>query len=767
MQRSVIAVLAILLALALGPVLAQDVPGLINYQGSLTDNTPQQNPINAALPMEFRIYGSQTGSDLLWQESWGFVQVINGIFNVQLGSQGSPVPTSLFGDNPTLYLEIVVLGETLAPRQRLASVPYSHVAGRLGPYEGADLEESAEIDAEIASHDLESTAHAGLFATHDHDATYYTESEIDALFSWGGWNLVDNGGDQFCFEHPDGLGQPIPVMTLDPPTSGGNVGIGTTTPAAKLDVAGAIKIGDATGLADGTIRYTGADFEGRVAGTWASLSSSDATRVDIRSFGAVGDGVTDDTLAVQAAINSLSSLGGIVVIPEGHYVITGQIVFPNEADVSGIVYQPPIKLEGAGAYVLPRTELSLTPSYGSILDLRYTDGPKIATYGTGMLEATGVTFADLDMEFDDAPFIYTTNTTLHIHDSSFYGRLGGYGVAQNDAIILGGTSSANPGHADPNGPFQGYGTVIRDNFFMRIRRAVYGRVFANGVAFVGNTIWSSCGSDLPDGAAIEIDGDPDGLSPQSASGWYVAGNLIEMVYYPYGIKTRESQRNAFIANNFFDPADIVKAYYRFEDSGKLNYVLAGFHDDNKPFVEDHATGNARSTVIDFHQNRESSYAQKVRFQNGLFLDPGHTAPFGPRLLSLGGTELPYQLATDDSMMVSYTPSGGSSIPLWQIRDLGGGIIAQELKGTDSRIRNGSGAVRIQSQMGSFLELGNVAGQGMRVEDGQLEFTTTAVQFMSGNGPPTADAPNGSVYLRADGAAGSTFYVREAGVWVAK
>ena len=764
MQRSIIAVL---LALALGSALAQSVPGLINYQGSLTDNTPQQNPINGPLPMEFRIYGSQTGSDLLWQESWGFVQVINGIFNVQLGSQGSPVPTALFGGNPTLYLEIVVLGETLAPRQRLASVPYAHVADRVGPHKGADLEESAEIDTDIAAHDIASGAHADVIGSHGHDAMYYTEAEIDSLLPWGNWSLVGNGGSQLQFEHPDGPSQPVPVMTLDPPNSGGNVGIGTATPVQKLDVAGAIRIGDTTSVTDGTIRFTGADFEGRVAGIWTSLASADATRVDVRTFGAVGDGVTDDTPAVQAAINSLAALGGVVVIPEGHYIIDGQIVLPNYQHVSGILRQAPIKLEGAGAYLAPRSESDLTPERGSILDLRYGDGPKIATYGLGMLEATGVTFAHLAMDVDDEPFIYTTGTTLHIHDCAFYGRLGGLGQAGNDAIVLGGTDPADPGGADPNAPFQGYGTVIRDNFFNRIRRAVYGRVFANGVAFYGNTIWSGCGTDLPDGAAIEIDGDPDGLSSQSASGWYVAGNLIEMVNYPYGIKIRESQRNAFIANNFFDPGAVVQAHYRFEDSGKLNYVLAGFHEDDKPFVEDHAIGNARSTVVDFHQNRESVYAQRQRFLNGVYLEPGQDAPYGPRLVSNGGAELTYQLTNDDGMVVSYTPSGGSSMPLWRVRDLGGGVIAQELQGTDARIRNGSGAVSIQSQTGSHLELGNVAGQGMRIEDGQLEFTTTGVEFLSGNGPPTADAPNGSVYLRADGGAGSTFYVREAGVWIAK
>lgn len=38
---------------------------------------------------------------------------------------------------------------------------------------------------------------------------------------------------------------------------------------------------------------------------------------------------------------------------------------------------------------------------------------------------------------------------------------------------------------------------------------------------------------------------------------------------------------------------------------------------------------------------------------------------------------------------------------------------------------------------------------------------------NGVGEPSADAPNGSIYQRRDGGAGSTLYVREAGRWVAK
>ncbi len=63
----------------------------------------------------------------------------------------------------------------------------------------------------------------------------------------------------------------ITAMTIKSPT--GNVGIGTTTPMDKLDVAGGIRLGNTTLNNAGTIRYTGTDFEGFTGGTWKSLTT--------------------------------------------------------------------------------------------------------------------------------------------------------------------------------------------------------------------------------------------------------------------------------------------------------------------------------------------------------------------------------------------------------------------------------------------------------------------------------------------------------------
>ncbi|HEY5668137.1 MAG TPA: glycosyl hydrolase family 28-related protein [Candidatus Saccharimonadales bacterium] len=67
------------------------------------------------------------------------------------------------------------------------------------------------------------------------------------------------------------------------------------------------------------------------AAVQSSLGKADtAVRAVLpEKFGAVGDGVTDDTAAIQAAFNAAASAKGIVVFTATTYAISGQITLPN------------------------------------------------------------------------------------------------------------------------------------------------------------------------------------------------------------------------------------------------------------------------------------------------------------------------------------------------------------------------------------------------------------------------------------------------------
>ena len=60
----------------------------------------------------------------------------------------------------------------------------------------------------------------------------------------------------------------------------------------------------------------------------------------IMSFGAKGDGTTDDTAAIQRAIDAAAKLGGIVTIPGGKFLVAGSLTVPAGVTVRGINTRP-------------------------------------------------------------------------------------------------------------------------------------------------------------------------------------------------------------------------------------------------------------------------------------------------------------------------------------------------------------------------------------------------------------------------------------------
>jgi hypothetical protein len=62
---------------------------------------------------------------------------------------------------------------------------------------------------------------------------------------------------------------------------------------------------------------------------------ADGSTFDVRMFGAVGDGVTDDTAAFQAAVAAIPAGGGEYVIPSGRYLLSDTINIPSNVLVRG------------------------------------------------------------------------------------------------------------------------------------------------------------------------------------------------------------------------------------------------------------------------------------------------------------------------------------------------------------------------------------------------------------------------------------------------
>src|SRR6185295_8517830 len=60
---------------------------------------------------------------------------------------------------------------------------------------------------------------------------------------------------------------------------------------------------------------------------------------NVRTWGAFGNGSTDDTAAIQSAIDALPADGGVLFFPPGRYLISASLNLPNK----------PVIIKGSGA----------------------------------------------------------------------------------------------------------------------------------------------------------------------------------------------------------------------------------------------------------------------------------------------------------------------------------------------------------------------------------------------------------------------------------
>jgi hypothetical protein len=385
--------------------------------------------------------------------------------------------------------------------------------------------------------------------------------------------------------------------------------------------------------------------------------------VDLKAAGAACNGTSDDTAILNAALTTVSNAGGgTVVVPAGVFCkIAGQITLPN---TGAFPVQKPIRITSWGN---PSDASSAgaggTVPRGGGLDLTFNSSTgKIDTRGAGYLEIDHVTLKD--SAADCAPFLFTTNTVLHVHDVEFYGTAAA-ASACNDAIILGGTSTTIDGTAAA--PFQGYGTVIRDNFFGQIQRAVYARTFANAIQIRDNTVWSNSGFTL--GGAFDIS--PNGAG-QSAVGNIIDGNLIEVTFYKYGIWLHGTgvgaggTNHTIMGNGCWDPTVTHTACIRLEAGSDYNLVLDGYHNDAYAGLSD---VDGTSTYLTSHQNQQTLLTQPVLFSNiGSGFKGTNTSQVWDIFNTGDNTESYFQMLTGGtpSLQLVMKPAGGTAVNLLKV-----------------------------------------------------------------------------------------------------
>jgi len=178
-MNRIIFIISLIILVVLASLSLAAIPKMINYQGMLTGSDGKTPVPNANYPILFSIYNTSSGGSSLWSHTYN-VSVTNGLFNVILGDSGASINLAF---DTTYWLGIKVGADLeLSPRIRLTSVGYAY---------RASVADSAVVAV---------SAPTG-----------------------GGW--TDDG------------------TRVRLQTSTDSVGIGTTSPAAKLDVNGDVNTG--------------------------------------------------------------------------------------------------------------------------------------------------------------------------------------------------------------------------------------------------------------------------------------------------------------------------------------------------------------------------------------------------------------------------------------------------------------------------------------------------------------------------------------------
>ncbi len=85
------------------------------------------------------------------------------------------------------------------------------------------------------------------------------------------------------------------------------------------------------------ISFDGDQFVRSLVYDW--IATPDAATLgtyNVRDFGAIGDGRADDTLAFRSALAFVAARnGGILVVPEGDYAVTGNLTLPSNITIRG------------------------------------------------------------------------------------------------------------------------------------------------------------------------------------------------------------------------------------------------------------------------------------------------------------------------------------------------------------------------------------------------------------------------------------------------
>ncbi|MCA9358194.1 right-handed parallel beta-helix repeat-containing protein, partial [Candidatus Kaiserbacteria bacterium] len=440
----------------------------INYQGKLTDSSGVAVP-DGSYNMRFWLLQStsQATTSAVWTESLtgaDQVQVTNGLFSVMLGST-SPLTSVDFGQ--TLYLGVEIGGTgapawdgEMSPRKPLGAVPAAFESMKLGGVASSSFLRSDEADQMIANtfdgtpvltiQQTRSIAPGDVLSLLDYNSNdLFTvtaagrvgigTTTMDRLLNVAG---ATNAGARFTdttnevkvdvrsedfqgflgtFSNHD-----LRLITNNTSrltiTSGGNVGIGTTSPYAKLSLEH--KVSDAKDVMRVDV------FDG--LGT--------TTKFIIDTNGSVGIGGTTSPIATLSVEGTLALTGGLHD-NSASLGLSGMVLQTTGAGVQWVATST-LGIDGSADNLTDNSieELSdvaaMTKNYGDLFYWNGTAWADIATSSLGLGDGTFLGLSDTPGSFTSNAIPYVSGSALAFDSTFVYdGTNLGLGTASPGAML--------------------------------------------------------------------------------------------------------------------------------------------------------------------------------------------------------------------------------------------------------------------------------------------------------------------------------------------
>jgi hypothetical protein len=292
------------------------VPKLVKFLGTAKDLNGK--PLTGVAGITFALYKNEQGGSALWQETQNVQADASGHYTVSLGA-GRALPVELFTSGEARWLGVQVSGQTEQNRILLLSVPYALKAADAETVGG--LPPSAFVLAAPPSGGNGGAASAALGSS--------ASSSPAAIGGTGTTNFLP------LWTNSTTLGNSALFQT------GGKVGIGTTTPAATLDVTGGgiirgLLLSPATGTATAT--------KGFNSNTHDLVASAFNKTVAVnQTFRFQAEPAGNNTATASGTLNLLYGAGtatpaetGLKISNKGLFTFATGQTFPGAGTITGV-----------------------------------------------------------------------------------------------------------------------------------------------------------------------------------------------------------------------------------------------------------------------------------------------------------------------------------------------------------------------------------------------------------------------------------------------